>query len=201
MDDKFNDKYRIRTSRLQNWNYASIGYYCVTICTYNRTNYFGEIADGKMQLSKIGKTAQQYWLEIPKHYPMVKLDEFIVMPNHIHGIIVINDKNNTDMMVETPQWGVSTKHATPPTKHASLPTTPGGDNRQWKPNSLGSIINQFKSICTKRIRQSQNIDFKWQTRFYDHIIRDEKSLNSAREYIVNNPGNWENDKEVIGDGK
>ena len=90
VNDKFKNSYRIKTSRLQNWDYASTGYYYVTICAYNRTNYFGEIADGNIHLSRIGETAQQCWSEIPKHYPMVKLDEFIVMPNifiHIKPMI------------------------------------------------------------------------------------------------------------------
>lgn len=90
MVDLFRNKYRVSSTRLQTHDYSSNGYYFLTICTKNRENYFGEIVNNKMQLSKIGKTAKKFWREIPKHFPFVKLDEFVVMPNHVHGIIIIN---------------------------------------------------------------------------------------------------------------
>ena len=92
---KYNNKYRIETTRLKNWDYGWNGAYFITICTKNRIHYFGEIKNQKMQLSGIGKMAEKYWHEIPAHFPFVKLDAFIVMPNHIHGIIII-DKTNSD---------------------------------------------------------------------------------------------------------
>lgn len=155
-----------------------------------------------MILSEIGKIADKYWRQIPNHYPKVGLDEYIIMPNHIHGIIAINDKNNignktgnnvSTIGIETPHWGVSTKQPDTPAKQQ----TPGGYNYKWKPNSLGSIINQYKSICTKRIRRFHDAGFRWQPRFYDHIIRDDGSLGRIRQYIINNPDNWENDQENI----
>jgi len=85
--DKFQNKYRIQTTRLKNWDYGWNASYFVTICTVNRECYFGEIMDGKMHFSEIGAKANEYWLEIPKHFPFVKLDVHVVMPNHVHGII------------------------------------------------------------------------------------------------------------------
>ena len=96
MDDKFQNKYRISSTRLQNWDYGWNAAYFVTICTQNREYYFGGIVDGKMHLSEIGALAHKYWPEIPGHFPCVKLGAFIVMPNHIHGIIVIDKPDNTD---------------------------------------------------------------------------------------------------------
>ena len=93
MNNLFKNKYRIRSTRLQNWDYSSNGNYFITICTKNRHHYFGKIIDGKMQLSDIGIIAERYWNEIPNHFSCVILDEFIIMPNHIHGILVI-EKNN-----------------------------------------------------------------------------------------------------------
>jgi REP element-mobilizing transposase RayT len=115
------------------------------------------------------------------------------MPNHIHGIIEIrnNGKNNdfvemSVFAVETPRRGVSTMSDNKPKR--------GGYNPKWKPNSLGSIINQFKSICTKRIWKSGSHTFAWQSRYWDHIIRNENYLNKIREYIISNPKNWERDR-------
>ena len=166
--ERFKGKYRIPSARLPGWDYASPGYYFVTIVTHGRIPYFGDIADGKMRLSPIGEIVADEWRKTPRIRPNVQLDEWVVMPNHIHGIIVINP---------TDDRGVST-----PTK-----------NQKWKPNSLGSIINQFKSTCTKRIRAMGYPEFAWQSRFYDHIIRDEKSLQQIRTYICSNPLQWEKD--------
>src|SRR6056297_360165 len=119
MSDKFKGKYRIESARLQNWDYGWNALYFVTICTKNRECFFGEIQDGKMEFSKIGEKAGKFWLEIPEHFPFVKLDVHVVMPNHVHGIIIIdkpddgqndgknkkritgqNDGNNIDANVE-----------------------------------------------------------------------------------------------------
>src|SRR5919109_4323497 len=90
----YKDKYRIETTRLKEWDYSSNGYYFVTICTKDRECVFGNIIDGKMELLEIGEIAKQYWLEIPKHFQNVKLDKFVIMPNHVHAIVIIeNDKN------------------------------------------------------------------------------------------------------------
>jgi REP element-mobilizing transposase RayT len=100
MQDKFQNKYRIPSARLQNWDYSSNGAYFITICTQNREHYFGEIKDAAMQISTIGQLAEQYWKEIPNHFPFVELGNFVVMPNHIHGILIINKLHN-DITAET----------------------------------------------------------------------------------------------------
>ena len=100
MQDKFQNKYRIPSARLQNWDYSSNGAYFITICTQNREHYFGEIKDAAMQISTIGQLAEQYWKEIPNHFPFVELGNFVVMPNHIHGILIIN-KLHDDITAET----------------------------------------------------------------------------------------------------
>ena len=177
--DKYQNKYRISSSRLQGYDYGSHGLYYVTICTKNRTDYFGAIVApvethncASLQPSIIGKIAHQFWSEIPKHYPFVELDEFIIMPNHIHGILFFN--------VETHN-------------NASLP-------REWTPNkfgpqskNLGAVIRGFKST-TKRYANDNTIEFEWQPRFHDHIIRNEQSLKNIRQYIIDNPSNWANDE-------
>lgn len=178
MVDLFQNKYRIESTRLKDWDYARSGCYYVTICTQGKKCDFGKIIEDKMNLNRIGKIAKQYWLEIPKHFPNTSLDEFVVIPNHIHGIIIIN-KNGNDY-VETPKLGVSTKH--------------------WEPHSLAVIINQYKRICTINIHKQFPL-FAWQSRYYDRIVRNDEELNRIREYIIFNPLKWSLDQENPEDKK
>ena len=185
----FRNKYRVESARLKNWDYSSAGHYFVTICTKNRGCYFGDIKDGKMKLSKLGGIAEKYWLEIPDHFPKTELDAFVVMPNHVHGILVINDDggavNRTDVA-------------------CNVCTTTRGRATIWgaispKSGSLSTIIRSYKSACTKMINQTRdNVQFAWQARFYDHIIRNHKSLFRIRKYIIENPIKWENDRNNHG---
>ncbi|MCZ4694563.1 transposase [Ancylomarina euxinus] len=189
MTEKFQNKYRIKTTRLQNWDYTSNAAYFVTICTQNREHYFGEITNQVMQLSEIGDMANKYWLEIPEHFPFVELGEFVVMPNHVHGIIIINkpddEQSNNDCTVET-------RHA------LSLPQPQCetlGEKRfqnQGK-GSLSSIIGSYKSVLTKNARKIHP-NFEWQSRFHDHIIRKDQSFRNISDYIKNNPTKWTGDK-------
>ncbi len=176
MSDKFQNIYRIQTARLPNWDYSDNGHYFITICTKEHKHYFGEVVGYEIQLSKIGKIVQKYWLEIPSHFPFVELDEFIIMSNHVHGILIIK---NVNKYVETPKLGVS--------------TTEKMKSNNWKRGCLGAIINQYKRICTIQIHKI-NINFSWQSRFYDNIIRNKRSFYYIREYIKNNPLNWRKDR-------
>lgn len=120
---KFLNRYRIQSARLKDFDYSSDGAYFITICTQNRIQYFGNVVDGKIYLSEIGKIVRKFWHEIPKHFSGVHLDNFIVMPNHIHGILIINKNSNFNDCVETPKLGVSTSI------------------KKWKSGCLGLIIN------------------------------------------------------------
>lgn len=185
MADKFKNKYRVPSIRLPNWDYAHNGYYFITICTKERKYYFGEIVDDKINLSEIGKIVQKYWFEIPKHFPFVELDEFIVMPNHIHGILIVN---NVVPYVEKRQCLFSTINENIKINRFQ---------NQGK-HTVSSIVGSYKSICTKMINKIQsNITFAWQPGFYDNIIRTEKSLYFIRQYIRDNPKNWEKDRNNL----
>ncbi len=170
--DLYKAKYWIKSTRLKEWDYSSLGYYFITICAKNHECVFGEILEGEMILSKIGEIVAEEWQKIEQIRPNIKLDEWIIMPNHLHGIIIIRDETKNDTSVETTRRVVST----------------------LKPNSLGSIIGQFKSVSTKRIHAMGYNKFAWQPRFYDHIIRNEKSLEKIREYIHFNPLKWDIDE-------
>ena len=182
MFERYHQKYRIPTARLQNYDYSSNGYYFITICTKDKENYFGEVVDDKMKLSEIGNLVNKYWFEVPNHFPFIAMGEFVVMPNHIHGIVIIRNNNyinnyiGRDVINHVSTW----KNMAPMGKH-----------------SLGEIIRWYKGIVTFNIRKLLQHNFSWQPRYYDHIIRNEQSLFSIREYIHNNPKNWEEDEENI----
>jgi len=180
MPDKFRDRYRIPSIRLPNWDYSDSGYYFITICTKNKNEYFGEIVNDKNYLSEIGKITEKCWIEIPAHFPCVKLDEFVMMPNHIHGIIII--KNNVPY-VETQNFA-SLQQA----KQIKYQNKFGPQSK-----NLASIIRGFK-IGVKKYATINKINFFWQFRYYDHIIRNEKEYYRVKQYIRDNPKNWETDK-------
>ena len=191
MNENFFNRFRILSTRMQNWDYGWNAPYFITICTKKRTCYFGKIIEGKMELSEIGKIAQQYWTEIPTHFPYVHLGAFVIMPNHIHGIVIIDKPNvrtpdlqNVEVPdsqnVETPESGVSTIKQTM------------AASKKWKPETLGVIINQYKRKVTIDIRRI-NPHSAWQTRFYDHIIRNHESYVRIEQYIINNPLKWVDD--------
>lgn len=192
---KFKNKYRIESTRLQNWDYGRNAAYFVTICTQNREHFFGVISNGNIHLSEIGCLAEKFWNEIPNHFPFVNLDSFIIMPNHIHGIIIINktDDDKNDKSITGINLG---REAQTPkldeVQTSKLDVSTAAASQKWKPATLGSIINQYKRICTIKSRKI-NENFAWQPRFYDHIIRDDKAYQNIKNYIINNPENWEND--------
>lgn len=191
--DKFKNKYRIPSARLKNWDYGSNGAYFITICTQNREHFFGEIADGKMQLNQLGQLAEKYWLEIPQHFSFIELGNFVVMPNHTHGILIINK-----MDAVVPPQPVETLHCNVSTNANAHPNGTNNKNEQManiSPNSgtISTIIRSFKSVVSKNARLI-HADFGWQTRFHDHIIRDAQSFENIQTYIENNPLKWVKDK-------
>ena len=171
--------------------------YFVTICTKNKFHYFGEIENGNLVLNEIGLIAHTYSAEIPQHFNHVSLDEFVIMPDHMHGIICIDEKREID------RSSLETLHATSKNtiieneidKTLHVTSLMQSDENQHfrnispKPNSLSTIIRSFKSSVSKDSRKI-NPNFEWQSRFHDHIIRDVQSFDRIRNYIINNPANW-----------
>jgi len=175
-----NDKHEFhrRSIRVRGYDYSEGGPYFITVCATARKSIFGEILDGQVNLKPWGKVVLACWQEIPDHFPQVELDEFVVMPNHVHGIVTIAGRHGRGMACHAPTTGV-------------------GEFGKPKAGSLPTIIGAFKSATTKRIHQL----FKspdtaiWQRNYYEHIIRDEKSLNRIREYLHYNPLRWALDRE------
>ncbi len=228
MNEKYQNKYRIPSARLQNWDYADNAAYFITICTKDRLHFFGEI-DKIMEPTPIGKLAEQYWTEIPNHFSFVELGSFVVMPNHTHGILIINKTVETRQClvsnienielnpedVETRPIDIETRPIDIETRPIDVETRPidietrqclvstDGDDKspsigqkrfqnQGK-DTISSIVGSYKSVVTKHAHKLDST-FQWQSRFYDHIIRDADSFNNIHQYIETNVANWEKDK-------
>jgi putative transposase len=164
----FDNKIHHRKSiRLANYDYSQAGAYFITICTQNRECLFGEIVGDEMQLNDAGRIIQLIWNEIPIHYPQVELDEFVIMPNHVHGIINIRSS----------ALGAA----------SSAPT---------ESPTVGKIMRRFKSMSAIAVNKSRSRSLQplWQRNYWERVVRDEKELHGMQEYIVNNPRQWELDK-------
>lgn len=186
----FWDKYRIASARLPGRDYSISAYYFVTICTKDRIPWFGEIKNGEMILNDIGKIAHDMWLKIPNHSKNVKLDSFVIMPDHVHGILFLQDV----AQVET-RHGVS--HDDKQMQRNETPHVASLQDNKFGPQkttSLWYIINQYKWSVTREINKTDK-SFAWQSRYHDHIIRDEKELYFVDQYIQNNPVNREKNKD------
>ncbi len=191
--DKYQNKYRIPSTRLQNWDYRSAGAYFITTNARNGEYYFGDVVDAKMQLSNIGVIADILWYEIINHTNNVELGEFVVMPNHIHGILILNGDDNCDdgrgrddACIVSTDMDTDTGESKNSKNQQTTKISP-------KSGSVSCIIGSYKSAVSKHTNRL-GFEFEWQERFYDHIIRNDKSYIRIANYIINNPQNWENDK-------
>ena len=199
MGNLFQNRYRIPSARIA-WHGYDGGVYFVTICTGGKIHYFGRIINGEMELTEIGQYADKCLQEIPKHFPHVEVPLYVVMPNHIHAIIIINE------IVETQNFASRNGQAEIPSgsnetqNFASLQprTQPQNDTahlNHFGPQSknLASVIRGFKIGVTKYARQ-HGLQFAWQPRFYDHVIRNHHEINRIAEYIENNVARWDLDE-------
>lgn len=182
MGKKYLGKYRGSTARLQSWDYGRNASYFITINTRSRIRYFGSINNGGMQLTEAGCIAHTYWNEIPIHFPFVNLGAFVVMPDHVHGIISIQKE-------QIP--GKNTGNGNKSTAfQGEIALTPGQKRfRNQGKGTLSAIVGSYKSVVSKNIRLFMP-DFGWQPRFYDHIIREPRTYMIITKYIENNPKNW-----------
>ena len=166
--------HRRQSTRLPRFDYTQQGAYFVTMCTRNRACLFGDIMNGEMRLNDIGRVAHRMWEEIPTHFPQVETNVWVVMPNHVHGVIVIAD----------PHVGAA---------HASPLQRPSGPPKR----SLGAIVGAYKSAVSRHVNQSGHPHGLpiWQRNYYDHVIRDNAALDRVRQYIADNPARWDEDPE------
>ncbi|HBG18275.1 MAG TPA: hypothetical protein DDY32_03095 [Desulfobulbaceae bacterium] len=155
---------RRRSLRLQDYDYSQAGAYFVTICTQDARCLFGKIADGEMLLNEAGRVVEMCWKEIPKHFPQVQLDEFVIMPNHVHGILFIGDT-----LIER------AKNFSP-LPDPKFFRRPAGTSK-----TLGSVVRGFKIGVTRWLRQNTTIHDVWQRNYWEHIIRHDSELTGIRE--------------------
>jgi len=177
------DIHHRRSIRLKGFNYATPGAFFVTVCTQERQCLFGEISAGKIRLSDQGRMLHDAWDELPTRFPFIELDQFVVMPNHVHGIIVLTNSTS----------GRSTADGSSQGDHKDRPDGTG---------TLGRVVQAFKSTTTHEyilgVRQHGWLPFPgklWQRNYYERVIRNEEELQRVREYISNNPLTWETDEE------
>lgn len=220
MDKKFRNKYRIESNRMPGWDYSANGAYFITIVTNNRKNWFGKIINEKMILSDFGKIADDEWNESFEIRNELYLDEYIIMPNHLHAIVIIKKnrkKNQTnksnelnkfkdlhDFNILQVQTHGRASQSTQPGKSKNK-TTGNNPNFKRKPESISSFIGGFKTASINKIDDlidANNLkigkfnrnNHLWQPNFHDHIIRNESEYFRIKNYIINNPHNWNEDK-------
>ncbi len=182
------DRHNRRSIRLRDYDYATPGAYFVTICASERGCLFGGVADGEIRLTREGQVAYESWVAIPDHIPLVSLDAFIIMPDHIHGILVIAGRGD-DLACELPAGDVGARHAVPlqNVERFGHPVV----------SSVPTIVRSFKAATTKRINEMRDTPGAavWQRNYYEHIVRDEADLDRVRKYIAENPVRWEDVKD------
>jgi putative transposase len=164
--------------RLRDHDYR-MGSYFVTFVTRERERFLGEVLEGEVVLSEIGRMAESFWLDIPDHFPKVDLDEFVIMPNHVHGILHLSSPG--DLSVRTPDL------ASLRTDHVSKQFGPP------VPGALSTIISQYKAAVTRWCRKNGHEHFAWHGRYHDRLIRDQSELERIRKYIALNPSRWDED--------
>lgn len=199
--------YRSDTLRLNEWDYRRSAWYFVTMCTANRRPYFGQIRNDIVGLSPAGCIAAQEAHRTPKVRPYVRLGAWIVMPNHVHGLIGITTESPAHDAAIDP--GASERNGStvadesphPDAVDASRRDASTDENESDSTNefrlhahSLGAIIGQYKSVCTKRIRATCRSDFGWQSRYFDRIVRNRREWAAVRRYIHRNPADWTDDQ-------
>lgn len=179
--DKYQNKYRVASARAQWWDYGWNGAYFITICTQNREYFFGKIAQARLIASQPGQLAEKFWHEISNQFPYAELGDFVVMPDHIHGILILDKPTGENNNAETRLI-------------ASLPSSKNiggfaGEKNPMINKNISRIIRWYKGRCTYEIRKT-HADFAWQARFHDHIIRNQTEYYRISDYIINNPSNW-----------
>lgn len=172
-------KHHRRSIRLKGYDYSQSGVYFVTVVSRNRELIFGEIVNDAMRLNQYGQYVAEWWTDIPRHFAHVDIDEFIIMPNHIHGIILIADAGDQSVGAGSPR---------------PVPSRP--DSGAHRP-ALGQIVAYFKYQSTKQINATRDMPgaIVWQRNYYEHIVRNETSLDRIRQYVENNPLQWAMDDE------
>ena len=181
--------YRRNSIRLKGFDYSLPGAYSITVVTHQRECLFGEVVDGEMLVNQFGKIVERTWMDLPTHYPQVTLEAFVVMPNHVHGIVIINDLRGGSLLNGDLKVNNSMENG------ESLPDINQTHPYKMMQHGLPEIVRAFKSFSARRINLISNTQgfAVWQRSFYDHIIRDDWDYRNIWEYIQINPQKWQED--------
>jgi putative transposase len=172
----FRNRYRVESARLADWDDSRCGWYFVTVCTKDKKCLLGQVSDGRVVLSQGGLIAEDELRSIPGHYSNVMIDRFVIMPNHVHTIVVIEGEH---------QYSPDETRQAASLRPAHKPLA----------KSLAAIVGSYKSGVSRRCRLCGIADFAWQSRFHDHILRSNAAVNAVRDYIDKNPENWHEDTD------
>jgi putative transposase len=185
---KFQNKYRIESNRLPGWDYSGDGKYFLTICTHDKLLLFGNIYDGNMIKNQFGNIAHYEWLRSFEIRPDFILDEFIIMPNHVHGIVKIKNSVLRNGNIAETHCSVSLRQQQQQQQQHKIKPFPYGR----KPKSISSFVAGYKSTVTKQINIIRRTPGQriWQPNYHDIIIRNENQYHNIQRYIINNPKNW-----------
>lgn len=179
------DAHHRRSIRLKGCDYAQPGAYFVTICTKHRECVLGNVAGGRIALTRIGEIVRRCWCELPRRFPHLDLDAFVIMPNHLRGIVVLTGRGEASAVV--PHAAMCPEAEASPLRRAC----------GTRPDSLASAIQAFKASSTRRVNRVDGTPGAslWQRNYYEHIVRSEKSLDAIRRYVEANPANWSSDPD------
>lgn len=183
------------TTRLQGYDYGERGAYFVTICTHDRVCHFGDIVGEEMHLNALGQLAEKHWQEIPEHFPFIALGEFVVMPNHIHGILMITTSDNKARHLVGARFIAP---SSPEMERSKTDPDPGpggfaGNKNPMLQDNISRVLRWYKGRCSFEMRKIHT-GFGWQRLFHDHIIRNDVEYQRIADYIIHNPANWSKDK-------
>ena len=200
------DIHHRRSIRLKEYNYSGVGAYFVTLCAFQRECLFGDVVDSEMLVNPYGEIVRECWKRLPDYFPYVEIDGFVVMPNHFHALLLINESvgakqgisaspafdlhDNKGEYCNQGEAGDAVASPLPPIRESSSLL------QGTLPGSLGAIVQNFKSVSTRKsnkLRENPGCPI-WQRNYYERVIRNEKELSTAREYILNNPMQWDLDK-------
>lgn len=194
-----------KPNRLPGYDYTRPGFYFVTICTKNRRHFFGGIHNGVMCINRLGSIAHRQWEWLEMQYDYVRTHTFVVMPNHVHGILEIGEPTNimnatsvgTGRDLSLPRHTYKDVHHTSDENHAATFVTDHGDRPPQKIKSLSELIGAYKMTTSKIIHQIPFQSFSWQRSFYDVITKNQRAFNNIQKYIVMNPAMWNRDRNNI----
>jgi putative transposase len=181
MKSAYRNRYRVDTARLKNYDYSGNGLYFVTICTGERFPYFGKLGNRELTATPIGKIAGDFWMAIPEHFPFVSVDEFVIMPDHLLGILFFDDPGFYDR-----EYVNLTISEQVEALDGTLEIRNSGNRFGPQSKNLASVIRNYKSAVTS-FANKNNIRFKWHPRYHDRIIRSPQELSNVRNYIRRNP--------------